>query len=491
MKPIYLEKSIGIDIRSDSVAMVLIGKKLTQTDLLGACWFRIRDIDGPDKKEEQVFLTEANRFLMHHNAWPQATAISLPRRLFTFETFELPAPDAKSVPAMIEFEMERHFASMEHCYADHLYVQRGASQFHISAAAIRSEKADYYFELMDKLSLPPASANLSTIANASLALSRPGARDEISAIVDIDAKSIETVIMKNGGIEASRHIPLNDPDIQKAYANDALSSSHFEALSQGLAKLVIEGLQNALGQCRNIQESESIERIWLCGGGELANSLAYALEKTSGVQVEALGKLNGMRDWTRGEFDPAYHTTALGLAVAELNSGNNRGNLLPVEKRPKKKRGNLKVTAGMAAGVILLIAGLWVNQTLYNKQTLANLDRQLQEIKTQAGAFEKIDLAFETLERSTHTLNAIEADHPARLAALLELSNIVPGDSWLTTVKFTKNEMEVKGYSSSASKLIPIIENSPLFRDASFTGTILSEAAGEKFSIKAQMESVS
>ena len=48
--------------------------------------------------------------------------------------------------------------------------------------------------------------------------------------------------------------------------------------------------------------------------------------------------------------------------------------------------------------------------------------------------------------------------------------------------------MEIIGFSPSASKLIPLIEKSPGFNKTSFTGSIIREPMGEKFTIRAKLE---
>jgi len=87
--------------------------------------------------------------------------------------------------------------------------------------------------------------------------------------------------------------------------------------------------------------------------------------------------------------------------------------------------------------------------------------------------------------KSTQTLNRIDEQNPTKLPLLLELSQIIPKDTWLKKIKFENKNIKLNGVSINASQLIPIIENSNHFRDTHFVGTIITESIGEKFTINA------
>ena len=74
---------------------------------------------------------------------------------------------------------------------------------------------------------------------------------------------------------------------------------------------------------------------------------------------------------------------------------------------------------------------------------------------------------------------------------LAELSRTLPRDTWLTHFKFKQEEIDIKGFSPVASKLIPLLEKTKTFKEVGFVGTIISESAGEKFTIHADLETAS
>jgi general secretion pathway protein L len=152
---------------------------------------------------------------------------------------------------------------------------------------------------------------------------------------------------------------------------------------------------------------------------------------------------------------------------------------------------NLQVTLALAATVVLLLAGWFVNRVVYTNKALITLDTQLNEIKGQVASLEKIDLEYEALKNYVDILNTISKQYPDKLPVLDELSHSLPRNTWLTHLKVKQDEIEIKGYSPVASNLIPILEKSKIFKETSFVGTIISESAGEKFTIHADLEAAS
>ena len=132
---------------------------------------------------------------------------------------------------------------------------------------------------------------------------------------------------------------------------------------------------------------------------------------------------------------------------------------------------------------------------MYDEMLSEGLDRyvpnELNEIKEQATSLEKIDLKYDSLKQYVDILNTIRRQYPGKLPVLGELSRSLPRDTWLTHLKFKQGEIEIKGFAPVASKLIPILEQSKTFKGTGFVGTIINESAGEKFTIRADLETAS
>jgi Tfp pilus assembly protein PilN/Tfp pilus assembly PilM family ATPase len=485
MKPVYLEKSLGIDIREKTVSLTLLGKGFRCVDIIASHFFRSSQLRPGDEKSEMEFLDRVNRFLIKSDTWPDNVVISLPRNQFNFQTFELPAPDLKSVNAMLIFELERHFsAKMGGLYHGYQAKKKTENQFHIVSAAIKKEIANYYLELISRLGIETTRIELSDLANVNLVLNGLGQKQMLWAIVDLSSYDIDITIIKDRRVEFSRNFRLDDPDFRNTYFRSDLSQDHYESLSAGLSKIIVENLEDTLASCRNLTDNEIIEQIHLVGGGPFAPTLTNRLEIDTEVPTSRAKLTEKMNVRPCKGFTTAFMATSFSLAMSGLKTPENGMNLLPSERLPKKKKVNLKYTMGLTAAVLILALGFVINKIIYSNTTLASLDHQLQEIKNQVRDLEKIDMEFNSLKLEIDRLNAIRAKYPIKVPILVELSRTLPPDTWLTSLKVSKNQVEIKGYSSLASKLVPLLEQSPYFQETNFVGTILRETNGEKFTIR-------
>jgi Tfp pilus assembly PilM family ATPase len=492
MKSVFLEKSLGLDIREDSISLTLIGRKLRLAEVLAGEFIDLKLLTGKDEKAEKHFLDQVNRFLVEQNTWPESVIVSLPRSLVMFKTFELPAPDMKAVQSMVEFELERHFSSgLDDLYYTYQLNQKSGNIFHIAAAAIKKETANYYLELIQKLNLKPAVLDISTFTNSNLVLLQESKDSAVTALIDISPRALEIVLIKKGVLEFSRNRTWENTDIKDIYSGKDKSPDLLDSLSESTTKLIINELEQALSACRNIEENESIEHIFILGGGNLAPRVIKHLEKETQVSTQFISIPNSVSPTLPESFSIYHMMTALSLAIRDSRKQKFETNLLPQNLRPKRRRTNPKTSLALAAVLVLCLAGWIGSQIYYNNKTLVSLNGQLEEIKGEVSNLEKIDLEHISIKQYVDILNTINKQHPPMLPLLGRLSQSLPKDTWLTNIKFHKGEMEIKGFSPSASKLIPLIEKSPSFKKTGFVGTILRESTGEKFTIRAKLESSS
>ena len=122
-------------------------------------------------------------------------------------------------------------------------------------------------------------------------------------------------------------------------------------------------------------------------------------------------------------------------------------------------------------------------QILLNNNQITELDGQLEMVKEQAIGLQAIDLQYEELKDSLAIFQAVENKYPQKIPILNELSHLLPRNTWLTGMSFKGDRLEIRGFSTSASELVPILEKSPMLEKVAFSGAIIREGKREKFSI--------
>lgn len=489
MKPFYFEKSLGIDIREDSVALCLVGKKIRGTEVIASTFFECDSL-GPDAPAEisDEFTQQVGRFLKEIAGTPEQIIASLPRRYISVKTFSLPAPDLQSVDAMIEFELGRHFSAPEgELLTTYRVEEYGSHLYRIIAAGINNGPFQYYWDLLEKSGISPTQVDVSTFSNLNLIRKAGTTSHGNIAILDLGRNSVEFSIMNQGIVDLSRTVSIADPGYQEAFDRHDMGREDLKPHAVRMAKFLTEALQSTLYSCNFIPSDEGIDQIHLIGGGIFSEAIAFQLEEETGTTTRTVEPPESIRKTLPMEFEPATMNTALSLALRGVTQCHYQLSLLPADKIPVRRRSSLRTTVALAFITVLLGAGFLISKVSYNKMTLDSLNTQLKEVKLQVGSLEKVDREFEKMSAFATKLNDIDRNYPLKMQVLKELSRILPKDTYVTRFSIKKNTIEIQGFSKSASRLIETIENSKLFSNAAFKGSVVNKKDGEKFTIKSDI----
>jgi general secretion pathway protein L len=212
-----------------------------------------------------------------------------------------------------------------------------------------------------------------------------------------------------------------------------------------------------------------------------------SLQTQTGVKTEAILPTFLKKD-TPLSFTPSFHMTSLGLGLRPLLKNNIELNLHPQAQQKIKRTSSWMSTAVLSVMTLAVLAGLLLGQTYRNQNTLNSLNRQLEEIKPMASKLQMIDQQYADLSGYTEALNAIERQTPLKLPLLRELSRKLPKDTWVTRISIQQSLVEIQGYSASASKLIPLLEESDFLRDTKFKGSVTTKKLGKRFTIQSTLE---
>jgi hypothetical protein len=489
MKPIYLEKSLGIDIRDRSVCLALIGKRLRSSEVLASHFFEMEPLSEEKKSNEKIFLEEINQFLLDNETLPEIIVVGVPKNFVSFKTFHLPAPDQKSIQGIIEFELEKHcIANIDDlCYAYQAFPTP-ENKFRIHLSSVNKTIIEYYFNLIKRLNIPPSIIHLGSFSNLSLLKSQNEYSNSLAVLLDIGPSSTDIAILKDGNILNLTTTQLNNKKFSEGYFKSSLPFEACEHYARSILPAILSEIENGLSACSSLESGETVETIYIFRGSHYSNALSSLLEKETSVETALYSYPIENEDDSNYNGPPNIIDTAIALGLTGLNKTKNKLNFLPPELRPKKKSFNIKTTIGIGiAAILLMVAGI-VGQIVQNDLALKSLSDQFKKVKGQAGDFEKIDLDFQGLDRYGKILQSIEKENPLKLPILNELTKIIPRDTWLIDTSLKNNELEIKGISASASKLIPILESSPQILDANFSGSIVKQKEGEKFSIKSTIK---
>ena len=141
---------------------------------------------------------------------------------------------------------------------------------------------------------------------------------------------------------------------------------------------------------------------------------------------------------------------------------------------------------------LVLLVGLMVWQASYplrDEIRLRRLQRQLQELQP---AVEALTLQEEELGRLRKEISLLSEIHGRKgeiLQVLSELSRVVPETAYLSNLRYRQGTIELRGSAENASNLVPLLENSRLFRNVRFIApSNRGRDNRETFSLKLEIE---
>jgi general secretion pathway protein L len=139
--------------------------------------------------------------------------------------------------------------------------------------------------------------------------------------------------------------------------------------------------------------------------------------------------------------------------------------------------------------MVLLAVGNGVSYLVKERIQLEQIEERIARLQPQVLEVEKAGRRYRQLRERKKNLETISRQPASLLAVLKELTIKLPSDVWLERFKMSKKEIEIAGFAKAASSLIPVLEDSPLFKDVKFTSTITSKGGGrERFKLKITLE---
>lgn len=147
-------------------------------------------------------------------------------------------------------------------------------------------------------------------------------------------------------------------------------------------------------------------------------------------------------------------------------------NFLPPEQRAAVPSGNRTVRRSLAIGALALAVGVVVTPLVDRHMQLARLKEQVAHARDSALRVKDIQAQIAEMENRYRMLSEKRDATPRMIALLNELSRIIPDDTWVVQLEINGKLVKIRGESSSASNLIPLIEASSAFKDASFASPV-------------------
>lgn len=463
-------KTLGIEINDDSWTLAYLGRTFSSITLCGHAVIPAKKLPFADKDEEKDFLGKIERFFLETGVDTDNIIVGLPCSSVIYKTINIPAAKKRDIPSIMSFEIARHIPfPIEEAYCDYQILEQKGSQFLVMIAIARKTVVDAYLEIFERIEIKPSVFYTNTfgLLNGFAAAGRLQ-KDRNTAVISIYPDNVNIHTVMDGTVSATRMLPID---------KQGMWLKHLENIIRALP----------LGMDAREKKFDHIFIISSVPDKEIPENIKDALNANSSIE-------NPLKDVIKGDFAPETLpsiTTAAGLALRGIGKGKIKLNLLPPAYRKPEGRGGI-VTALILVSLIAIIGiGDVLSAVIKERLILRDIDRKLAALRPDINEVTALRKKILEIETKLKAIDAIKRKDASKLDIMAELANILPPDTWVTNMEYTKGELHISGLSGSASSLLSILEGSNLFENAEFVGSITSGVEGkERFRIKMRITGV-
>ncbi len=411
------------------------------------------------------------QFLSDTEASPDQVVVSLPRQAASVSRLMVPETARRSLDQVIGYEVERLLPfPKEEIYYDYLTYpvgqngqneQNGGDEGRLGVAlfCLPRGEVEAYLAILTDLQLQPQMVTLSSSAQVSALLSCVPSMDNPCVLIGPEDEKFELSFIEKRQLVASHLFSCGQVQESEIFT---------DLLAQGITR----NLPGAV-------PDETRVFAWGTNG-----SLPYTI-----AAEHDLGALATTRFATTPEanFSPAA-LPALGAALQAVGEVTTGINVLPVERRAQREKRLSALTLALA-GLVCILGIAWATGVIVqDRRALHTLRQQIDSLTPE------VDHVLAQQSEADHlaariTVLKTETDKHV-LPLLSRLSDTIPTDMYLNTLRYKDGGIELSGVatSKSASELIATLNAFPCLKNVAPKAPFTTTAQGETFTLGAQVE---
>jgi len=385
----------------------------------------------------------------------------IPKSLAVLKIAEFPVTVKENLHNVVSFEMDRVTPfNPEDVFYDYRIIKEDGGRLSILIAAARKDIVNSYTDALREkgITVERVTINLSAMA----ALSFYSGRKDKTIFLDIMKDSYEAGLF------------------ERSVVIDHISGGLEEEDEKKRVDTILSHLQPLLDR---LKSAGTVPEILLLSRDSSAREL---LKSRINYPFRILGETD-LRLKLPATKDIPY--IALGGLVESLNYSKEGINLLSSGKREKEKI-PISLTIVLSIAILALAAVYFITPLRMEERRLRAIDDQIAQKKAEARKVELLKKEVEDLREEIASIDNFKGDRTSSLAILKEMTLILPKNTWLTRFRITEVDVNIEGYASSATELLPKLEASRYFRKAEFSSPTFRDARmnADRFIIKMEIE---
>lgn len=160
-------------------------------------------------------------------------------------------------------------------------------------------------------------------------------------------------------------------------------------------------------------------------------------------------------------------------------------NLLPAQARPRPSLTPWLLIWLLVLLVVTLIAAVLITPLWQRQHQQDRLTQELRRVGTEAEQVSQVREALERAQLGSVAVLERKREHPRMADLLLELTDLLPDDTWIQTLNYRDGEVDIRGESGQATALISLLERGPGISNVTFRSPVMQVATSgsERFHI--------
>ncbi len=451
---------LGIYVGPEHVSLALVRKRLLRVSLVHDRTYPLAPVSRPEERMQS--LTAAlTAFRTETKIEPGAVHLCLARQELLLNRLILPTAARENLAQVLEYEIERVSPlPRDEIFYDYQVRESGQGENGRLAVLVVSVPRRVVRQYVDALEAAGIRAKAVVVAAAALgdytAFCR-GALGEPVALLVRDGSEGELAVFVERQLVASHALRGQAPTTAEVNAMVRRDLAEVFHVVEAPVDLLVAATRNGT---------------------------PGSPEGTIDLFALASGRLEAPTSF----FDAAEPSLlpAVGAALGAVREGVVDINLLPAEHRPGLQEGLFVPLLLMVVAVVLAVV-YGGSVIVRDEMTRRALTRQVEELEPQVAAIKKQEADVRKFQTQITTLT--ENQDRRTVQFLKELTDKIPPEAYLTTLRYRNNRIEMDGFATKSSELIQILESSPNFKNAQFTSPITQGQGGqERFSIVAEVE---
>ncbi len=178
---------------------------------------------------------------------------------------------------------------------------------------------------------------------------------------------------------------------------------------------------------------------------------------------------------------------------AAPGAGRRQANLLPVEKRVRRRDMRLPLNLGLAALAFVLLFMAMDKSVANRSEALTAMQEEVSKANAEARQVSELRKTLADSIAGANFLSDKKRKGPLTIALLDDLTRRLPHDAYLERLQIENKQVQLQGQATEAAKLIALLGASPCLGNPGFQGQVQpdSRTGKERFQINADLKECS